>query len=1100
MTLWAALLLSSLADLRAAAFRTDVATPDTSAQGGHACPEAEGFSTSRHRFQLDAKDLHNFTLWQDWILKASEKCEGPDLGTASLLPVVNAASPEASKVSVVINENGDAEVRAASGENSRLFVCSRAGECAASLGFRAKEEARISDLLCLVVNPDIWKGIRNLPHSMRLLLDALLLVALACVVGMVVWFALLLRDSLTGGWELTSEEQVSDPNLRLPSSMDILLQGAIDVLFFVLGCALFVVEGERFFRRQDRTGEDPDLSGFVFVLVFPLLFGSVAVMRIFLATARCQLYYAALRDGILLKFKHKPSYFEPALLWVWLGVAICIGKAFQIMLMGSLHFGQGLKALLVMMSPLYYMTSSILDILHTEFAVCNQHCTVALQVVSDAEPIQIGANMVCMSDGAFCSVARQRADISRQRSIEEGDDSASDGFRVLDLAWLGRLLGRRATGAKKLLLLLFDPLQALTFLCLAVLTCYMGLRILLHQPMLADLQVIGGSLSSPFARHVNDYNILVDRMQSMISVSAQANPKDVTELAMHDSSEPGVQSQWTWGSSIAKAVTLDKEHYPYNIKIDAWDTTAHNSYSVQILKSGFLPESVTITGRTDDGRLFHRCIPWGYLWQRPWINVPLEVETVDMSISMAHYVMGIPENHRTGRFTTHFMPNMTKQECEKQQLSQPFSAVAHHTVAGCYAVYQPLWSSCGKAGQDEARHFLHLRSAKLIAELCSEKEQVCHSVKRSGPVLSFRNLSTGDSLDDAAGYEVKLSVNVGRTTLPIVDATNFYRVTDMRFLPGGAHAFTMLSFHLMSDNVSATPLLYGHEAERWTATILDNPAFKTQKTMQLTVVSADTDCAVESMQVRSRMDGTVPLKALELDKRVCARAMWAQGCSNNSGFLPARTFEIDLAYWRDLIVMQGIYSSAQWIHLEGRKRCDSFKGFAAHQEEVHLDFQHVTKVDDLDLVVHVADGSFTTTDVHCHNTQQHVQHCSVHAVRPGFVIDTGDSVSRVNLTMIFNQPNCSVEWKKSWDPAFPHQTLSDTLPVVPLDRSACKLARLAGAHECRGSRPSTTTTLDLAKESYHVISGSVSITNVQGYLHCNTFVNAMIEVSISISN
>ena len=30
------------------------------------------------------------------------------------------------------------------------------------------------------------------------------------------------------------------------------------------------------------------------------------------------------------------------------------------------------------------MTSSILDILHTEFAVCNQHCTVALQVVSDA--------------------------------------------------------------------------------------------------------------------------------------------------------------------------------------------------------------------------------------------------------------------------------------------------------------------------------------------------------------------------------------------------------------------------------------------------------------------------------------------------------------------------------------------------------------------------------------------------------------------------------------------------------------------------------------------------------------------------------------------
>ena len=32
-----------------------------------------------------------------------------------------------------------------------------------------------------------------------------------------------------------------------------------------------------------------------------------------------------------------------------------------------------------------------------------------------------------------------------------------------------------------------------------------------------------------------------------------------------------------------------QEHYPYNIKIDAWDTTAHNSYSVQILKSGSVP-------------------------------------------------------------------------------------------------------------------------------------------------------------------------------------------------------------------------------------------------------------------------------------------------------------------------------------------------------------------------------------------------------------------------------------------------------------------------------------------------------------------------------
>mmetsp|Transcript_60317 Transcript_60317/g.141119 ORF Transcript_60317/g.141119 Transcript_60317/m.141119 type:complete len:293 (+) Transcript_60317:1282-2160(+) len=272
-----------------------------------------------------------------------------------------------------------------------------------------------------------------------------------------------------------------------------------------------------------------------------------------------------------------------------------------------------------------------------------------------------------------------------------------------------------------------------------------------------------------------------------------------------------------------------------------------------------------------------------------------------------------------------------------------------------------------------------------------------------------------------------------------------------------------------------------------------------QRYSQLTVVSVDADCAVESMQVVSSVDGIVPMKALEIDKRVCESATWAQGCSNGSGFLPTRTFEIDLDYWRSLILMQGIYDADRFVQLKGLKRCNSFKGFLGEEDEVYLDFQHVTKVD-LDVVIHVADGSVATTDVHCHNTGQHSQHCSVHAVGLGFGIASGDSIPRVNMTMIFNQPNCSVEWKKSWDAATPEHILSLTFPVVPLDHDssgACKEKRLAGAQECHGWRPSTTTTLDLANSYYHVLSGSVSITQVQGYLKCNTYIDAMIEVSIS---
>ena len=99
---------------------------------------------------LDCQDLGDFSLWQDWVLKSSETCEGPDVtcqawhlrhvisctgpqhvqldcdnlqtstksskpplnascvsqlfldqfGTASLMPVVNASMPEASTVAV----------------------------------------------------------------------------------------------------------------------------------------------------------------------------------------------------------------------------------------------------------------------------------------------------------------------------------------------------------------------------------------------------------------------------------------------------------------------------------------------------------------------------------------------------------------------------------------------------------------------------------------------------------------------------------------------------------------------------------------------------------------------------------------------------------------------------------------------------------------------------------------------------------------------------------------------------------------------------------------------------------------------------------------
>ena len=100
-------------------------------------------------------------------------------------------------------------------------------------------------------------------------------------------------------WGLTDESDFSQSQLRPPQAAEILKRAFANIVYFLLGCALFVVEGQRFFRKNlDDSG-----TGYIMVLVFPLLFGCAGVLRIFMAAARSHLYFSSLRHGLLLELR-----------------------------------------------------------------------------------------------------------------------------------------------------------------------------------------------------------------------------------------------------------------------------------------------------------------------------------------------------------------------------------------------------------------------------------------------------------------------------------------------------------------------------------------------------------------------------------------------------------------------------------------------------------------------------------------------------------------------------------------------------------------------------------------------------------------------------
>eukprot|EP00438_Fugacium_kawagutii_P028832 Skav206518 [mRNA] locus=scaffold2251:296949:299031:- [translate_table: standard] len=313
-------------------------------------------------FLLEMKAFEDVSFYQDWLLHDSASCVGQKVGSGVLDPEVNRTDPvQSSKLWLTITQmRPQLEV---------AYLCPSGGaaECFAELRF-PKRRASVMDWIAKtpVFSDRVMRGFQMLEPHEKLIFETFLFAGLKLlkasldgrvrlpVLFLLVGWCVYLGFSVvqTGGVSTALGEQHYDEQLVLPSPVFIMFQCLKNCVLFILGCGLFMAQGCHFFEEYDDTSG----IGYLLVLAFPLLFGTAALLRIFMSTARCQVYYKALKEQTLVKYK--PIAWSPLLLWFWLGCFITVGFAARVSWQEGTS-SKGIVNLAMFASPLYYTVSSL---------------------------------------------------------------------------------------------------------------------------------------------------------------------------------------------------------------------------------------------------------------------------------------------------------------------------------------------------------------------------------------------------------------------------------------------------------------------------------------------------------------------------------------------------------------------------------------------------------------------------------------------------------------------------------------------------------------------------------------------------------------------
>jgi len=918
---------------------------------GQSCPTAKTRKGSQNIFEISASAFKDANLWQEWRLYRHPNCS-EEAGPATILPRLDQKDPvKKSEVFISIEDSVKGDV----------YLCSsEATSCVAEI--RPEEERwALVDLFKDVLSQAITKGFHSLRPEIAILFELMILFAFCVSVAIIFWSASLIietwQEHQQRRWGLLSNLDVSSKHLQLPSPSEVISQAFIDVLFFVIGCGLFVLEGERFFRiYQDHEG-----IGFVLVIAFPLLFGCAALMRIFLAASRCILYYESLRSGILLKLQPVTLLRDPWLLWFYLGVIITVANAFKVLYLDGGISTDDIKASVVFVSPLYYMTSSLVDIQYAETIAVRQHCTLSLKGISKDAPVELGADdsILPMEESTFVKLSRQRKEIQPQNATEEQESRLT----VFDFQWVGFVSLQRAEGLNRALLRLFNPSLICALLCLGLVSFVVSFKTMIAKPHLLDLRIIGGGLSKGFNPSLTEYGLMAHSSQHIMGVAAKVNPSETSLLTFRTT--PIMQREVTTTTGLAEAISLDQDIYPTEVKLEVQDTFRETDYRMHVFKYGILPESITFSGEHANGQLFHRCIPWGFLASCQQVWIPKWLKTLDISIKYAHFVVDLPtETRQPDRFTTFYEKNVSKEYCLQKPHLDKQVAITQFAGEGCFSVVQPKWTSCGTTRSDFTEAFLKQVSANVEGAICVRGDvhnsgiSDCKSLETSSSSRLFRNLTNEDNEGEnetpwweESRLELQLllsykdSKKKDSSQLVIMDSRSYTSQSqgiELTTVPRETGAMFQIS--MFSGTSEVMKLQNWHEVKdyffevdgggmlrtpgKYRFFLEDLPHWTSAEFLEIVAVSDDLDCHLSSLQVHGQ----------ELQISDTASSTFCTLLKNNEsqacgGWRPTRTFLFPMELFKERMTYL-LKKHESTLTLTGKPTCTSLTNF---QDATHLD-------------------------------------------------------------------------------------------------------------------------------------------------------------------
>lgn len=884
----------------------------------------------------------------------------------------------------------------------------------------------------------------------------------------------------------------------------------------MIGCGLFALEGERLFR----TYHDPSGVGYILVLCFPLLFGCFAVLRIFLATARCHLYYESLRNGLLLKFHVSSSRFDPLVLWFWLGIIITLGAALKVVWYEQSTFLMDVQALVVFASPIYYMTSSIMDIQYAENTALKSECILGLSGISKDEPVTVGAknNIVPVHESVFVCLARSKQPVNSTSTTSE--DASAERLSVSDLRWVAGVSRRTATGVNRLFLLLFDPTLVCTLLCLAMLSCTVCFRKITTKPEMLKLEVIGGVLATGFSPQMQDYSVFLERGGAFVAIHGQV---DAAETARFSVLADGVAEANTTGAVLTQAFMVDhQERYPPQRSFVVADATTSNDYRIQMLHTGLLPSSVTFVAETTTGQTFRRCVPWGFLWTENYITLPGTTTSLSVEVEMLHYISDIPSGRPLGdRFSTIFLPNMTLEHCAHLYYVKQMVAT-WHTKHGCWAVVQPSWATCGATRSDLTAQFLTYTNSIVDGKACAKE----HAKAKSGCVAlkakpgsstmkaSITSFLPKDDYTEFSAFSIETLVHQGDLNrsyshmsnedqynpskgiqLSYKPIINYNMFVAYGFIPDVTVWST--GFDFAAGTPRSVRMNGWQHVKPWRLHVYDSRAFAKAETMTILMISGDLDCSISSAEAEPfrAWEEPIPLKKVDPPSHpTCYFDSESEVCP--FGWKKTTAFELPMEIFR-------VYSNmSNWEAMEvvGTRTCASLEQF---QGPAGMEPFLVTPRLWIDPNIRVVpflptdptlilpfgnefDGSFCSVHVHHMGTL-------LRQVANGF--NHSEDVPMLGLVFLLDK-ECSLEVTKVREYVDENNVLdwNDFQFQAGQEAAVCSYPVMAGAKICGGELETRALQFETAKFVHH---NSVE-TEVLVRFHCGWFENPPVSVRLKL--